>query len=251
MSEEIVFNKYKIRGSMHWQEMMSRDPRKFNAYQQARYGWILKMAGEIRGRRVLDLGCGDGSLTYLLAKNGAQVVGVDNEEEGLRFAEENLKSVWDSSLKYKFVSASAYTLPFEEGAFDFVVSCEVIEHLQQPEKMLQEGARVLKTGGLFVLTTPYKVTEVPQDPNHVNEYYPSQIKEMLGRYFKTGEVKLTHHALWSSIYTYAVRTFGNRPLGRWLINIPVLLFGWNPFMADLKKATKFDRYTTILGFGTK
>lgn len=71
MNQEKEFDKYKKLGSMHWQEMTSRDPRFFNAYQQARYDWILRVARDIRGKKVLDLGCGDGSLTYLLAKNGA------------------------------------------------------------------------------------------------------------------------------------------------------------------------------------
>ncbi|MBI4058023.1 methyltransferase domain-containing protein, partial [Candidatus Microgenomates bacterium] len=111
MNQEKLFDKYKARGSMHWREMMSRDPRFFNAYQQARYDWILRVAGDIRGKKVLDLGCGDGSLTYLLAKNGAIVTGVDNEELGLQFARENLTSMKQQrELRYELITASAYQL---------------------------------------------------------------------------------------------------------------------------------------------
>lgn len=250
MGPEKTFNKYKTRGSMHWQEMRSRDPRRFNAYQQGRYGWIIKRAGDLQGKSILDLGCGDGSLSYLMAKAGAKVIGADNEKQGIEFAKENLRSTGES-FDCKFVEASAYSLPFAEDSFDMVVSCEVIEHLQEPERMLEEVGRVLKSGGIFILTTPYRLTEEPKDPNHVKEYFPGEIKSMLEKFFPVSGVKPTHHVLWYSLYTYAVRSVGNRPLGRWIINIPAILFGWNPFMIKYDKLTKFDRFTTILAWGEK
>ncbi len=251
MTKEKEFNKYKIRGSMHWREMTSRDPRFFNAYQHARYEWIMRAAGDMAHKKVLDLGCGDGSLIYLLAKKGAIVTGVDNEALGLEFARQNLASVGNEELDYEFVNASAYELPFEENTFDIVVSCEVIEHLQEPERMLEEISRVLKSGGKVVLTTPHRLTEVPKDANHVVEYFPGELKRMMEKYFAEAEVKMTHHVLWFSLYAYAFRAFGNRNLGRWFLNIPILLFGYNPFMIDYVHPTKFDRFTSLLGSGTK
>lgn len=251
MTQEKSFNKYRLRGSMHWLEMMSRDPRKFNAYQQARYEWILRTMGDIRGRKILDLGCGDGSLTYILTKSGAVVTGVDNEERGLEYARENLSSVDDGTLKYEFINASAYELPFQNESFDAVVSCEVIEHLREPDRMLSESSRVLKKDGKFVLTTPYRITEIPRDPNHVTEYYPSEIRSMLGRFFADADAKSTHHMMWFGLYTYAWRALGRRTVGRWLINIPALFLGWNPFLIDYKSLTKFDHFTSILAWGIK
>src|SRR3989344_4834409 len=144
MSEK-EFDKYKLRGSMHWREMMSRDPRHFNAYQQARYEWIVKTSGDIAGKKVLDLGSGDGGLTYTLAKRGAIVTGVDNEPLGIEYAKKNLDSVnKEGKLKYEFICTSVYELPFQDNSFDVVVHCEVIEHLQEPKKMLSEALRVLK-----------------------------------------------------------------------------------------------------------
>ena len=170
---------------------MSKDPRVFNAYQQARYDWILKMAGDVRGKKVLDVGCGGGSFVYLLAKAGADATGVENEELGLEFARENLASVGGENLHYAFVHGSANELPFKPESFDVVVSCEVIEHLEEPENMLSEVSRVLKKGGKFILTTPYRLTEIPQDPNHVKEYFPEELKKMLEKYFRITDTSAT------------------------------------------------------------
>jgi len=252
MAEEIKFDKYKKRGSMHWREMTSRDPRVFNAFQQARYEWVIKIAGDFKNKKVLDLGCGDGCLVYLLAKKSGLVTGVDNDELGIKFADENLVArLKNLKNNYKFVCSSVYDLPFPESSFDLVISSEVIEHLQEPDRMLVEAKRVLKSSGKIILTTPYRLTETPSDHNHVKEYYPEELKKYIGEYFTDVEFKLTHHMLWRSLYTYAFRRLGNRPLGRWVLNIFILLFGWNPFMIDYKKMTKFDLFAIISIWGSK
>lgn len=250
--KEIEFDKYKERGSLHWREMVSKDVRVFNAYQQGRYDWILRVAGDIKGKKILDLGSGDGSFTYLIAKAGADVVGIDNEELGLKYARENLESVdKDKKLQYKFIAGSAYELPFEKDNLDFIFCCDVIEHLNEPDRMLTEVSRVLKKGGKFILTTPYKLTEIPQDKNHVREYYPSELEQLLSKYFTAVGVKSTHHMLWRSIYVHAIRPLGNRPLGRWFINVFYFLFGWNPFMIPYDEVYKWDAFTNICAWGSK
>lgn len=252
MVEEKSFDKYQKRGSLHWQEMTSRDIRKFNAFQQGRYDWLIRTAGDLQGKQVLDLGCGDGALSYLLAREGACVTGVDNEELGLKFARENLQKIDPGKrLRCQFVSASAYQLPFPGENFDLVFLCEVIEHLAEPVKMLAEARRVLKQGGKFLLTTPYRLREFPADPNHVREYFPQEIKAMLAKYFSQVEIRLTHHVFWYGLYTYAFRHFRNRQFGKWLINALTLWFGFNPFLIAYEKPTKQDVFTQILGIAKK
>jgi ubiquinone/menaquinone biosynthesis C-methylase UbiE len=243
------FVKYKERGSMHWRQMMSRSIRKSNAHQQARYGWVLRSVGDSKGKKVLDLGCGDGALSYWLARAGAQVTGVDNEPLGIQLAKENLHSVGKDS-QCTFVVASAYELPFPDQSFDFVVSSEVIEHVQHPEKMVAEARRVLKPGGKFVLTTPYRLTEFPNDPNHVKEYFPTEMEKMLKADFRTVEIKLTHHILWTGLFGYTFRRFKRRQFGYWFINALTLWFGHNPFMIEYPNPTKLDRFTQILAIAS-
>lgn len=250
---EKKFNKYQARGSYHWREMLSKDVRVFNAYHQAHYDWILKIAADLKGKKTLDIGCGDGVLSYLLAKAGAHVTGIDNEDHGLKYAKENLEKMnHKQNLTYSFVNASAYEMPFESDSFDVIVCCEVIEHVQEPERLLAEVLRVLKKRGKFILTTPHRLTEFPEDINHVKEYFPGEMEQLLkGATFKDVVVKQTHHMLWYALYTYPFPSLGNRPIGRWLINASVFVFGWNPFMIDYKKPAKLSIFSTLCAWGSK
>jgi len=233
------FDKYEHKGSMHWDEMMSKDVRKFNSYQQGRYDWILKVTGEIKGKKVLDLGCGDGALSYLLQRRGALVTGVDNEQQGLDFAQKNVSEA-------KFVNASAYDLPFPDESFDLVVSSELIEHLDRPETMLSETKRVLKPAGRLVLTTPHRLTEKPGDKYHFHEFFPEELESLVKTDFNFTKVILSHHVFWYGLYTYAARKFKNRQFGMWFINALTLWFNWNPFLIEYETSTKRDVFTQII-----
>ncbi len=100
--------------------------------------------------RILDLGCGNGSLSHVLAQTGYEVTGIEASTSGIRFAQ----------IQYpqcQFIEASIYELPYEmlEGQFDAVVSAEVIEHLLYPRELIRSAKRCLKPGGQLIVTTPY------------------------------------------------------------------------------------------------
>ena len=97
------------------------------------------------GARVLDLGCGPGWVSHNLVGN-YRLVGVDVEEEAVRL----------SRLLYAadYVVGTAFGLPFPDGQFDAVIFTEAIEHFAEPEPALAEIARVLRPGGLALITTP-------------------------------------------------------------------------------------------------
>jgi 2-polyprenyl-3-methyl-5-hydroxy-6-metoxy-1,4-benzoquinol methylase len=100
--------------------------------------------------RVLDLGCGNGSLTQQIARQGYEVVGVEDSISGIEVARQNIREC-------NFILASIYDLPYEELAdsFDVVVAAEVIEHLIYPRELLRNAKKCLKPGGNLVITTPY------------------------------------------------------------------------------------------------
>lgn len=100
--------------------------------------------------RVLDIGCGNGSLSHVIAQNGYEVVGVEESESGFKFA----------GLSYpdcQFIQASIYDLPYSqlENSFDIVISSEVVEHLFYPRELLKAAKKCLKPNGRLILSTPY------------------------------------------------------------------------------------------------
>lgn len=104
-----------------------------------------------KGARVLDIGCGNGSLTAAWAKGGWDVTGVDLSESGVAQA----KASHPNIAFHRLPVGPALVEYFGEGSFDAIVSAEVVEHLYAPRDLAQVGFTLLKNGGVLVLTTPY------------------------------------------------------------------------------------------------
>jgi 2-polyprenyl-3-methyl-5-hydroxy-6-metoxy-1,4-benzoquinol methylase len=100
--------------------------------------------------RVLDLGCGNGSLSHLIAQQGYEVVGVEDSEQGVAIARRSFPDC-------HFIQASIYDLPYAEleNYFDIVLSAEVIEHLLYPRELVRSAKKCLKPNCYLILTTPY------------------------------------------------------------------------------------------------
>jgi SAM-dependent methyltransferase len=98
------------------------------------------------GKRVLDLGCGEGATLYHLGgPTGA--VGVDLFPKKIAFAQQQLPSC-------RFVAASVYQLPFEHAEFDHILVRDVVHHLEEPERFIAECVRVLAPGGRLDVLEP-------------------------------------------------------------------------------------------------
>jgi 2-polyprenyl-3-methyl-5-hydroxy-6-metoxy-1,4-benzoquinol methylase len=100
------------------------------------------------GVRALDLGCGEGTFTAVLARAGADVVGADVADAALVRAERA-----HPELRFTLVPVEG-PLPFADGAFELVWASEVIEHVADTARWLSEVRRVLASGGRLLLTTP-------------------------------------------------------------------------------------------------
>jgi len=99
---------------------------------------------------VLDVGCGIGQVASKLAEEGLECVGVDISPIGIRTAVRGLKK----NTNAFFIVASTYSLPFKQEAFGTVGCFDLLEHLNNPEKCLDEMLRTLKQNGTIVVASP-------------------------------------------------------------------------------------------------
>jgi len=109
---------------------------------------ILKWIGT--GKKVLDVGCYDGFYSKMIADLGNEVYGLEANKDAVKKALENGIKVKEADIESKF--------PFKTDYFDIVYAGEVIEHLYDTDTFVNECSRVLKKGGLFVITTPNTVS---------------------------------------------------------------------------------------------
>ena len=116
------------------------------------YLWrhITSLCAELRARRVVDIGCGNGALCHELARRGYEVVGCEPIAEGLRFARDAAPQ-----LVYHQLGVDDDPSPIGTESFDVAIATEVIEHLARPRNLPRFAKQLLRPGGHMVISTPY------------------------------------------------------------------------------------------------
>jgi SAM-dependent methyltransferase len=121
---------------------------------------IADFLGDLRGKRVIEYGCGLGKLTVLLARSGAQVTAFDLSEASVEVARERARIVGvEDSIT--FAIAPGEHLPFDDASFDIAFGKAVLHHLE-PEAGARELARILKPGGRGAFSEPLGTNPVVQ-----------------------------------------------------------------------------------------
>jgi SAM-dependent methyltransferase len=121
------------------------------AAAQALEQGILTQAGLRPGMRVLDLACGPGIVSCLLAKmvGSGQVLGLDLSADLLAEAEQAARRHDLTNLSFQ--QGNVYALELEDASFDFIYARFLFQHLEQPQKAFTEAMRVLKPGGILAI----------------------------------------------------------------------------------------------------
>lgn len=133
----------------------------------------------VNGLDVLDVACGSGYGTSMLAHAGAKrVVGVDVSTDAVEYARQRYAG---PTVAYAVADAGA--LPFDRESFDVVVSFETIEHLRDPDAFLQEVKRCMRSAGLFVVSTPNALRHPFGNAYHVHEYTLDGLMSLLKKEF--------------------------------------------------------------------
>jgi len=159
-------------------------------WQRKRIREIIKNAHITENNVILDVGCGSGVVSNICANLAKTVVGTDISVNAVSYAKS--KKIKNAS----FLIADAQNLPFKSSTFDVAICGEIIEHLPEPEKMVNEVTRVLKKNGRICISTPNSTSFWPlieflwdhfgrgrsYGETHLQIYNSSKLKEVLRDY---------------------------------------------------------------------
>lgn len=131
----------------------------------------------VAGKRVLEVGCGEGYGTDLLAGTAAQILGIDYDALTVSHASSTYP-------RARFARANLAHLPVPSGYADVVATLQVIEHVWNHREFVGECLRVLWPGGALLVTTPNRLTfspgvDAPINPFHTKEFTAAELSELV------------------------------------------------------------------------
>lgn len=144
---------------------------------------VLDFLGDLKGKIVLDAGCGNGYWSRRLAKTAKKVVGIDFTEELIGIA--NSKPL-GPNLEFK--QGNLKKLEFSDGDFDIVLGNMVLMDVDDLDKVIGELARVLKPKGVLVASIIHPCFENPPNTTTLKDKKGRKIGRLVKHYFKTGLV---------------------------------------------------------------
>jgi 2-polyprenyl-3-methyl-5-hydroxy-6-metoxy-1,4-benzoquinol methylase len=133
--------------------------------------------------KVLEVGCGEGRGFNALLTRATHLTAVDRMRSALDELRKSYPQVDLRAMQFPPLASLA------DNCFDTVVSLQVIEHIRDDDSFFSEINRVLKPGGMAVLTTPNRPMSLSRNPWHVREYTAVELQSLAGRYFASAEVK--------------------------------------------------------------
>lgn len=148
--------------------------------QMAAYRKALEL---IEGRRVLEIGCGEGIGASVLAEAAASVVAIDYSDEALGFARKK-----HGADNIEFRKMRVPPMDFPDASIEAVVCFQMIEHLEEPEKLVSAIARVLRADGLFVIATVNGDETLSDNPYHLHEFTADEMSALLESHFESVEM---------------------------------------------------------------
>jgi 2-polyprenyl-3-methyl-5-hydroxy-6-metoxy-1,4-benzoquinol methylase len=167
------------------------------------YEWI---GARAHGRRVVDLACGEGYGSAVLARTAASVVGVDANPEAFAHAQAKYTR---PTVRFERDMIETWT-----GDVDCVVFLQTIEHVQDPDAVLERVHGLIGPGGVAYVSTPNVLTLAPKgeersgNPWHVREYKPAEYRALCERHFGSVELLGLHHARKLRLHQLAIERLG-------------------------------------------
>lgn len=152
------------------------------------------------GKSVLDVACGEGYGSDMLANAAKDVIGIDISKDAIAHASDRYRG----RENLEFMRGSCEKLPLPDDSVDVAISLETIEHLEQQEAFISELRRVLKPGGLLVMSSPnkreYSDARNYHNEFHVREMYRDEFERLLHTAFPhihwLNQKLLFHSVIW-------------------------------------------------------
>lgn len=138
---------------------------------------LLEYIPDLRRLKILDLGSGRGDFLIELAKRGVKAMGLERNEEYIRISYEKAR---ENGVNIEIIKAEAENLPFENNGFDFANASELIEHVDNPQKVLKEIYRVLVRDGRCYISVPNRLGF--KDP-HFKMYFINWLPRSLAEFY--------------------------------------------------------------------
>jgi len=136
-----------------------------------------------KDKSVLEIGCGEGSGTEILAEQAGELVAIDYSEKAIKTASARLLS---SGVRFQVEQVPPINAA--DGRFDVVIIFQMIEHLEDPGPLIEEILRVLKKGGALLLSTVNKEESISNNPFHPHEFDREDLEAVLKKYFAQVEI---------------------------------------------------------------
>lgn len=142
---------------------------------------------QFKDKDVAEMGCGHGLMSICISEIVKTLDGYDVDNGAIKYAT-YLANIFGLSNRVKFFSFSGYETSAMSKSYDIVLSMDVIEHVPNPTKYLNECCRILRDDGKLILTTPNGLTTKKNDclikirsPWHLTEYYPDELRVVVER----------------------------------------------------------------------
>lgn len=183
-----------------------------------------KMIGNVKGKKILDVGCGRGDLSLYLAQQGANVIGIDLSNNHIDLCKTRAN---DLNLKVNFMVMNAQVPDFEDNVFDIIVGSRIIHHLPDIELFTRECKRLLRKKGFITFIEPLK---------------KNPIVELNRKIFAPKKRTKHEHPLFIKDVMIAQKTFGNMEHSEYFLISPLAVF----FKNFIKKPILFRILYKIL-----
>jgi len=238
---------------------------------QQRFELVFESYELDRNSKILDIGCGFGTFVLACRKNGYEAYGLDINSYEIDFAKRRMKNELPAYAGDAYLLASGKLLPFQNESFSVITFWDVLEHIPDYRKVLDEADRVLKPGGMIFSSTPnyltfrkephYHVLWLPlmpkrigklylrlrgRDPEHLlnNIFYITNtgllryLKRLRYELFIPKLKKLQNPGLCGSSSRAKVLRLANRLKAGSLIKFALILSLYNPFKRTIRAYAK-------------